>query len=157
MGPVQYLHNLLLGLWVGALVAFAAVFAPSLFQVLPSNEAAQVVRTVLPRLDLYALVAGPALVALGLYADFPPRGRSLVRIALLAAMVGLATANLFMVGPRLESLRAQAQGQVSALPREHPTRRAFGRLHGVSTGLKLGELALGLLTLALVPARRASR
>lgn len=153
---IRYLYRLLLSLWLGALVAFGAVFAPALFRVLTPAQAGSVVRQVIPVLDAFALFAGPALIALALWREGRPRGRGAVRVALLSVMAGLALASAAVVTPRMAELRTAAGDQLSKLPSDDPVRREFGRLHGVSTGLMLGQLLLGLGVLGIPLRSRSS-
>jgi hypothetical protein len=148
---VDSLWRVLLGVWVGALLCFGAVVAPALFRTLPPAEAGSVVRQVIPALDRYGLVAGGALLALTF--TWPPGRGTWLRRGLLAVMIALCAASFFGVTPRMERLRQDAGGRISELAADHPARREFGRLHGVSTVLSGGVLLLGLLALAL-PVRR---
>lgn len=140
------LWRVLLGVWVGALLCFGAVVAPALFRSLPPAEAGAVVRQVIPVLDVYGLLAGLALLALTFAG---PSGRATwIHRGQLLAMVLLCAASFFGVTPRMERLRQDAGGKISELAPGHPTRREFGRLHGVSTALSGAVLLLGLVALA---------
>jgi len=149
MGLLRYLHRLLLGVWIGALLCFGAVLAPALFQALTPGQAGAVVHLIFPRLDAFTVAAGFVLLGLGVAAEGAPKGRARWRVGLLGAMTVLALASAFAVTPRMAVLRSQAGGNISDLPREDPIRREFGRLHGVSSVLMLGEVLLGLAVLAL--------
>jgi hypothetical protein len=143
---LAYLWRLLLGVWIGALLCFGAVVAPALFRSLPRAEAGAVVRQVIPVLDIYGLLAGMALLALTFAG--PQAGAAWARRGLLLAMIALCAGSYFAVTPRLERLRQDAGGRISELPADHPARREFGRLHGVSTVLSGAVLLLGLVALA---------
>jgi hypothetical protein len=149
----RYLHRLLLGVWIGALLCFGAVIAPSLFQALTPAQAGSVVHLVFPKLDAFTVFAGFALLAMGIAVEGRPAGRGRIRAGLVVAMTLLACTSAFAVTPRMAALRAQANPSMSDLPKEHPVRREFGRLHGVSSMLLLGEVLLGLGALAF-PLRR---
>ncbi len=151
----RYLHRLLLGVWLGALLCFGAVVAPALFRALTPAQAGSVVHLVFPRLDAFTVFAGFALLALGAGVEGWPTGRARVRAALVVGMTALACASAFAVTPRMADLRAQAGSEMSSLPSEHPLRREFGRLHGVSSMVLLGELLLGLGVLAFPLGRKA--
>jgi hypothetical protein len=49
----------------------------------------------------------------------------------------------------MEAIRSEAGGAIAALDSTHPLRRAFGRMHGVSTMLMLGQLLLGAVALGI--------
>jgi Domain of unknown function (DUF4149) len=148
MAYFGYLYRLLLGVWMGAILCFAGIFAPALFRVLGRDQAGAVVREVLPRFDSFALGAGVILMAVSLLAE-GARGRCLLRLALLALMTAFVAVSLFGITPRMEALRAEAGGGIAALEPTHPLRREFGRLHGISTLLMLGQLVLGAIALGI--------
>lgn len=149
MAYLGYLYRLLLGVWVGAILCFAGIVAPALFRILGRDQAGAVVREILPTFDAFALAAGVALIAVSLFGDGMPRGRSLVRLAIFATMTALVAISLFGIVPRMEDLRAQAGGAIAALEQGHPLRREFGRMHGLSTLLMLAQLVLGAVALGL--------
>ncbi|MFZ5472266.1 MAG: DUF4149 domain-containing protein [Myxococcota bacterium] len=142
MGVFRYLHQLVLGVWMGGLLCFGAVVAPALFRALTPAQAGAVVRQVIPALDVFGLFAAVGVLSLGLVYEGKPRGRSVLRAAFLAGAFVLALASAAVVTPRLAEIRREANDQVSALAPDDPLRREFGRLHGVSTGLMLGQLLL---------------
>lgn len=150
-----FLYRWAVGTWAGALLAFGAVFAPALFRVFTPPEAGSVVRQVIPVLDAAGLVALLlALVSAWRLEGFASRrARWTAALLLLAALcVGISAG---LVTPRMTALRESAGDRISELPREHPTRRAFGQLHGVSSGLMLLEWLLATAALALAPHGRA--
>jgi hypothetical protein len=148
MAYFGYLYRLLLGAWIGGILCFAAFFAPALFRLLGRDQAAAVVREIIPTFDGFALAAGAALMVVSVFAE-GARGRSLIRLGLFAAMTALAAVSLFGVTPAIEALRAQVGGEISALEQRHPIRLAFGRLHTASTLLMLGQFVLGAIALGI--------
>src|SRR5918996_3389150 len=128
MAYFGYLYRLLLGAWIGGILCFAAFFAPALFRVLGRDQAAAVVRELLPTFDGFALAAGAALMVVSVFAE-GARGRSLVRLALFAAMTALVAVSLLGIHPWMQALQARAGGAITQLDRAHPLRVAFGRAH----------------------------
>lgn len=117
----------LLGGWVGCLLLFAVVIAPTAFSALPSPDlAGKVVGPVLRSLNLYGMTAGPVLA---LVAWRLRRGKLLVLLPLaLAASAAIAE---FGITATIESIRSQAFGpepDAAALQR-------FGQLHRIAVGL----------------------
>lgn len=102
--------------------------ASAAFRVLGSSNAADVVGAMLVRWHYIALAAPLLLFILELR-----RARAAVLIVLFCAVL-LAVAQ-GMVDLRLRSIRNHVN--VTALDRDDPLRRAFGRLHGVSMVLLL--------------------
>ena len=148
MTYLGYLYRLLLGAWIGGILCFAAFFAPALFRVLGRDQAAAVVRQVIPTFDAFALAAGVALMVVSVFAE-GARGRSLIRLGLFAAMTALAAVSLFALTPWMDELRARAGGDIAALDRAHPLRLAFGRLHAASTLVMFGQFVLGAAALGI--------
>lgn len=149
---LRFLFQLLTGAWAGAILCFAAVLAPSLFAVLSPEQAGSVVRLVIPKLDVFGMVAGPVALAIAVGHDGTPRGgRQLARAICLVLVTALVCISFFGLTPRMEELRQAAEPSISALPREDPLRREFGMLHGISTLVMLGELLLVVVALALAP------
>jgi hypothetical protein len=64
---------------------------------------------------------------------------------------GAAAANLFIIMPRMASLREKSNTPISELPKEHPIRAEYGSKHGASTAVMVVQLLLGLWALALPP------
>jgi hypothetical protein len=149
MAFARYLYRLLLGAWMGALLCFGAIVAPALFRELTPEFAGAVVRRIIPALDVAGMAAGLGLLGLGLWVEGAPRKRAAVRAALLGVMLLAAGTSYFVLRPRLAQLRGEAPAKMSELPKDHPVRREFGRLHGLSTFLMLGELVCGLVALGL--------
>jgi hypothetical protein len=133
-----------LGGWIGALVLFGLVVAPTAFRVLPSSDVAgQLVGPVLAALNLYGAVAGPGIAGLTLWLR---RGWL---TALLAASLGLVCLySHFGVTAEISELRPVA---LSATP-EAGSQSRFAELHQRSVAL-YAATGLGALVLVLMHAR----
>jgi hypothetical protein len=138
---------LLLGAWVGALLCFGVVVAPALFRALAPVEAGLVVRQVIPVLDGYGMAA--AVLLLVLMAPEGRHRRAWIGRGLVAGMGAFAALSFLVITPRMESLRAEANGRISDLPATDARRQEFGRLHGASSAASAAVLVLGLASLAL--------
>ena len=67
----------LLGIWIGGLLLFSVVVAPTAFSALPGPDlAGKIVGPVLRSLNLYGMVAGPALALTSRKYGFSSPGRS---------------------------------------------------------------------------------
>jgi hypothetical protein len=110
------------------------------------------VGSILKRFERYVLIAGPiALLAVfSEWAATQGAARTLsLKLALVAAMWGLALYSRLLVTPEIRRLRQQLGDELDQLPPGNPKRRAFGRLHGLSVLCLLGEILLGAFVLAL--------
>lgn len=124
---------LLLAMWVGAAVFFAAVVAPGAFRVLPITElAGRVVGHVLTWLNVSGVVLSFALAA---YAWIEMRGvrerhpSKIERLALWTMFAATASTE-FIINRRIARLRAEYS--IASLAVTDPVRAEFGMLHGAS-------------------------
>jgi hypothetical protein len=144
MPVLRYSYIVALVIWVGGTVVTGAVVAPTVFGVLqgwnPSEGrvlAGQVFGTVLQRLQLIAYVAGAVMIfALSLQRLLGPRPIAFgIRVALVAAMLGLTLYSGIVISPRIEALQQSVNGPMNQLPVDDPRRVEFDGLHGLSTTL----------------------
>lgn len=131
----------LLAAWLGAAVLVAAVVAPAAFRVLPSRTlAGALVGEVLPVIFISGLVI--AAIAVTLEAR---GGKGILQIRITAPfllmIIGCAVAQ-FVIGPKIEVVRAAIGGAVDALDAADPRRIQFGRLHAFSV-MWMGVAMLG--------------
>jgi hypothetical protein len=134
--------QLLLALWVGALLCFMTLVAPSLFRAYAPDEAARVVRILLPKLELLSIAV--TVLALGFSA---PAKEPKVRTILVAVSLAIALLSFLWLTPKMAELRALANDQMSQLQKDNPLRKEFGMLHGVSSTFMLMQVLLGLAAL----------
>ncbi len=140
-----------LALWVGGLVALGGLGAPLIFDVLgpadPTHRLpALVFGALFTRLQYFAWLLGLVILAsLGARAALGPRPRRFgPRMWVVAGMLAASLASVFLIGPRIEALRASTPGPMSALPTDDQRRVSFGRLHNLSTGLMSLTILAGL-------------
>lgn len=154
---VRYATLLALALWLGGMVALAAIVAPSSFGVLQALApesgrvlAGAVFGDVLRVFHLVSYGCG-AVMLVGLFLmKFvgPPPVGFVPRVALAAIMLALMLYSGFPVSHELASIQATAHGPVSRLPASDPRRVRFDQLHRESTALMTTNVVLGLLSLA---------
>jgi Domain of unknown function (DUF4149) len=135
-----------LAAWFGAALLLAAAVAPAAFAVLPSRAlAGDLVGRVLP-VVFWAAVAVAILVIAArdtAMASTPFVSRTWA-LGVPATIALAALANLWIVDPRIASLRAG--GPIDVLPVNDPRRILFGRLHLLSVAL-LGVAMLAVAAL----------
>ena len=155
MSYLRYFMTLALVVWIGGIIFFAFVVAPTLFAVLPSTQlAASVVAPTLGKLHIIGLVCGLIFLFSSLlesrlcYRDFQPLSSRNFFVMLMMAVTCISQ---FFLTPKLTALRAQL-GSISTLPITHPGRVAFDSLHVWSTRLEGAILLMGLLVIYLVAA-----
>ncbi|HEV3485079.1 MAG TPA: hypothetical protein VG106_06710 [Vicinamibacterales bacterium] len=121
---------------------FLMLAAAAAFRAAPNaTVAADVVGAMLARWHYIALGAPLVLFALALR-----RARKLVLIVLFAGVM-LAAVQAF-VDLRIRTIRFSAPAPVSSLPREHPVRRRFGALHGMSMMLLVAQTIAAAVAVA---------
>jgi uncharacterized membrane protein len=153
MSFLRFLMLLSLVCWIGGLIFFAFVLAPTAFSVLPTTHlAGNVVGRALGKLHWIGMISG--LVFLGsslLYSrmvDGTPHVFA-ARHVLLCLMLVLTLISQFGIIPRMDVLRASL-GEVSAVPIDNPARLQFDALHVWSTRVEGAVLLLGLAVVYLV-------
>jgi hypothetical protein len=126
LGAVEVI---LLAAWLGAAILVAAVVAPAAFRVLPSRAlAGAVVGEVLPVI----FVSGIVLAVIAAAIEARSMARPVARFAPLVVMLVACVIAQFVIGPKIEAVRASIGGAVDALDAADPRRLQFGRLHAYS-------------------------
>jgi len=152
---LRFLMLLSLVVWIGGLIFFAFVLAPTAFSipaVLPNTHVAgNVVGRALSKLHWIAIFSGVAyLISSLLYSRFTDGTAHLfaARHILLCLMLALTLVSQFGIMPRMDTLRASL-GEVSAVPIDNPERIQFDALHVWSTRVEGAVLLLGLVVVYL--------
>jgi uncharacterized membrane protein len=155
MSFLRFLMLLSLVVWIGGLIFFAFVLAPTAFSipaVLPNTHlAGNVVGRALGKLHWIAIGSGIVFLISSLLHSRLTDGTAQVfaaRHILLCAMLGLTLISQFGIMPRMDTLRASL-GEVSAAPIDNPERIQFDALHVWSTRVEGAVLLLGLLVVYL--------
>ena len=151
MSFLRFLMLLSLVVWIGGLIFFAFVLAPTAFNipaVLPNTHlAGNVVRIALSKLHWIAIVSGIVFLISSLLYSRLTDGTAHVfaaRHILLCAMLALTLVSQFGIMPRMDTLRASL-GEVSSVPLDNPQRIQFDALHVWSTRVEGAVLLLGLV------------
>jgi uncharacterized membrane protein len=152
MSILRFLMLLSLVVWIGGLIFFAFVLAPTAFQVLPNTHlAGNVVGRSLGKLHGIAIISGIVfLITSLLYSRFT-EGTAHVfafRHLLIIVMLTLTLLSQFWIIPRMDSLRASV-GDFAAVPLDNPARVQFDALHVWSTRVEGAVLVLGLVAVYL--------
>jgi uncharacterized membrane protein len=149
--------------WIGGLIFFAFVLAPTAFSipdVLPNTHlAGNVVGRALTKLHWIAIFSGIVfLISSLLYSrlvDGTPHIFA-ARNILLCLMLALTLISQFGIIPRMDTLRT-ALGEVSTAPVDSPDRIQFDALHVWSTRVEGAVLLLGLAVVYLTAQQLAFR
>lgn len=152
MSVLRFFILLSLALWLGAILFFGAVLAPTVFRVLPTREmAGSVVASSLARLHWIGIFSGILLAAtsmaysrLSIGAAQPFAARHII----VYLMIALTLISQFGISSRMNALRTE-MGVIDRLPLADARRIEFDRLHHWSTRAEIAVLAMGLVVLYL--------
>ena len=144
-GVVRFAYLLALGLWIGPVVVFSFVVAPTVFGVLGAAGAGDVVGAIFPRCYAFGMGAAATAVACAVVLARDAAAPGWWRAATVALALGLAaTAWAGAVAhPRAQRLRAAAQAAGQA-PADSAAFRAAHRLAVVLNGAALLAALAGL-------------
>lgn len=150
--PTPLIEVTALAMWLGAAAFFSVAVAPALFDTLPTRMlAGAVVGRLLPGVYYSGLVVGALVIAVEImpHGAWSWRGREVLGAVIVLAC-GIAQ---FVIGPRIDRMRAEIAGPLESLPADNAQRAAFGRLHGASVAF-LGLAMLAAVVALVLSARR---
>jgi uncharacterized membrane protein len=152
MSFLRFLMLLSLVVWIGGLIFFAFVLAPTAFQVLPSTHlAGNIVGRALSKLHWMAIISGIVFLFSSLLYSRLTDGTAhifAVRHVLICLMLALTLISQFWIIPRMDALRAQVV-DFSTVASDNPARVQFDALHVWSTRVESAVLLLGLVVIYL--------
>lgn len=153
---LRTVRSLALALWLGGIVFFGAVLAPTVFRVLPAREqAAAVVGACLPALHSLGLGCSLAML-LSIRLMGSRVRRPVLQIVLVAIMMlGTVASNRFILAPMAHDQQL-AGGHITLLLPGSPLREDFDARHAWSTRVE-GLVALAGLLLLVVIADEPAR
>jgi uncharacterized membrane protein len=148
MSFLRFLMLLSLVVWIGGLIFFAFVLAPTAFTVLPTTHlAGNVVGRALSKLHWIAIGSGIVFLISSLLYSRITDGAAHVfaaRHVLLCLMLALTLVSQFGIMRRMDTLRVSL-GDVNSAPIDNPDRIQFEALHMWSTRVEGAVLLLGLV------------
>jgi uncharacterized membrane protein len=152
MSFLRFLMLLTLIVWIGGLIFFAFVVAPTAFSVLPSRHmAGTIVGRSLGALHWMGMISGVLFLASSMLYSHLSKGTAHVfagRNVLICLMLGLTLISQFGIIPRMDTLRASI-GEIDSVPPDNPARMQFDALHVWSTRVEGGVFLLGLVAVYL--------
>ncbi len=160
MSFLRFLMLLSLVVWIGGLIFFAFVMAPTLFNpsILPTRQlAGNVVSRTLGILHWMAICCGLVFVTTSMIDSRLVNGVAepfAMRHLLVYLMILLTLVGMFGIATRMQALKTQ-MGTIDDVPHDDARRVEFNRLHVWSTRVEGSVLFLGLALLFLT-ARRLS-
>ncbi|HXE95687.1 MAG TPA: DUF4149 domain-containing protein [Dongiaceae bacterium] len=145
MQYIDMLYRLAVSLWAGGNAIFTLMLTPILFKTEARDTAARIVGNLFPGYFRWGLACG----VIALVCRLAGRGFDLkLPVVMLAAMLAVTSFQAFYVEPRAAELKRQI-GSFETTTREHPLRKEFSKLHGISAVCNLSVLAGGVLLVVL--------
>jgi len=156
---LRSVESLGLGVWVGSILFFSFVAAPTAFRSLDTQNAGLFVRGIFPKYYLFGIICGALTLAAGavyraMRGDWA--GRSAVTLAIIGAMfltTVYARQGLMPVIERHRDARAAAE---EGTPEYDAAHQKFRAGHRASVILNLAVLILGIVVFMLLVAIRRS-
>ena len=147
--------------WVGGLVFFASVMAPTAFHTMgTSPQFALLIGSSLGKLNQIGHMCGFVfiLATLTFWSRAQPRGRGLLVTQMLLAVLMIAVTMVVQrsILPAMERDRIAAGGDILAAAPDNPARLDFERLHPMSEKVEGAALLLGVGVVVLMAAEPGS-
>ncbi len=152
MSLLRFLMLLSLTIWLGGLIFFAFVLAPTAFTpgLLPTRHmAGSIVGRSLDLLHYMAIVSGIVFLVSSMLYSRMTAGTAkplAARHLLIVLMLLLTVISQFAISPKMHAIRAEV-GVIDNVPLDNPLRHEFDRLHVWSEKFEEAVLLLGLVAL----------
>jgi len=152
MSFLRFLMLLSLVVWLGGLIFFAFVLAPTVFTpgLLPTRHLAGfIVSRSLDLLHYMAIASGIVFLITSMLYNRMSAGNArpqAVRHILIMLMLLLTVISQFAISPRMHAVRNEV-GVIDNVPPDNPLRMEFDRLHVWSERFEATVLLLGLVAL----------
>ncbi|MBT1076221.1 DUF4149 domain-containing protein [Geobacter grbiciae] len=146
MSFVPALCRLAVALWVGGAALFTFVLTPTIFRTETRDAAGRIVGYLFPGYFRWGLACG----AVALLALLLARGKNWMPAAvLLVVMLAVTAFQAFHVEPKAALIKQQIPS-FETTPKDHPMRREFSKLHGISAVCNLSVIAGGVVLMVLL-------
>jgi uncharacterized membrane protein len=141
--------------WVGGLIFFAFIEAPTAFAVMgTTREFALLIGASISRINQLGHLAGIVFLVASflLWRRNSVRNRRLTAAEVLLVALMIATTSYVQMGivPAMEQDRAAVGGDITSVPADNPTRAHFDRLHAASEKIEGSALFLGIAVVLLM-------
>jgi len=145
---ITALLRLSLAFWVGGVAIFTFILTPIIFSNENRDVAGRIVGYLFPGYFRWGLACGAvALVCLLLQ-----RGATrhfIAAVVLLAVMLAATSFQAFYIEPKAAALKKEIPS-FQTTPKDHPLRREFSRLHGISAACNLVVFGAGSILVVLL-------
>jgi hypothetical protein len=145
MHYLDIIYRLSVSMWAGGNAIFTLMLTPILFRTESRDVAGRIVGNLFPGYFRWGLACG----ILALVCRLAGHGLALrLPVAVLVVMLAVTSFQAYYVEPKAAELKRQI-GSFETTSKEHPLRKEFSKLHGVSAVCNLTVLAGGILLVVL--------
>jgi uncharacterized membrane protein len=143
---LRFIYLLSIALWLGGMAFFSFLAAPSIFNILPREEAGKVVSDIFPKYYWQGLICGAIALMTSIALGTRDRWNTLLiaRTIIIGVMVLGILYAVVILQPKVQAVKAQITSLESLAPTD-PLRLEFGRLHGRSFSVNAAVLLLGVI------------
>jgi uncharacterized membrane protein len=146
MQILAIVYRLAVSLWVGGVTIFTFVLTPIIFKSYDRDIAGKIVGVLFPVYFRWNLACG--LIAL--VTHLLMRGRNFVPVlAIILVMVSLSAFGAFYIEPKAAAIKKEIPSFVTT-PKDHPARKEFSKLHGISAVCNLTVFLGGVALVVLM-------
>lgn len=145
MQVVAVIYHLAVSLWLGGAALFTFVLTPMLFRSESRDTAARIVGLFFPGYFRWGVACGIVALICRLVTS---GGRLTPAAVILAVMLVLCSFQAFYVEPKAAALKREIVS-FETTPKDHPLRREFSKLHGISAVCNLAVIAGGVTLVVL--------
>lgn len=143
---LRFIYLLSITLWIGGMAFFSFLAAPSIFHILPREDAGKVVADIFPKYYWQGIICGAIALATSVVLGMRERWNILLiarTITIVVMLVGVLY-SVAILQPKIQAVKAQVTSFESLSPTD-PLRLEFGRLHGRSFSVNAAVLLLGVV------------
>ena len=145
MQILTIIYRLAVAFWVGGVSIFTFILTPIIFTSFDRDMAGRIVGALFPAYFRWGLGCGLA----GFLSLLVLRGRNFFpSLVVIIVMLALTSFGAFYIEPKAAALKKEIPSFVTT-PKDHPLRKEFSRLHGISAVSNLivfgGGVALVIL------------
>ncbi len=140
------IYRLAITFWAGGVALFTFILTPIIFKSYSRDIAGQIVGYLFPGYFRWGLACG----VLALVSHLIGRGRHFVPVAvLIVVMLALTSYQAFSIEPRAAALKMEIPS-FETTPKDHPLRKEFAKLHGISAVCNLTVIGGGVALIVLL-------
>lgn len=145
MQTMTIIYRLAVSLWLGGAALFTFVLTPMLFRSESRDTAARIVGLFFP--GYFRWGVGCGIVALICRVILSGKGQ-LPAALIIFVMLTLSSFQAFYVEPKAAAIKREIVS-FETTPKDHPLRKEFAKLHGVSAVCNLSVIAGGVILVVL--------